>query len=124
MLILEMNQAAQTQHAEDGADGAFARSQDRAPQEGLGIRPDTDGEQRRKGLQRSHEIRTLIEQHPPVRPTPDDNYGRTLKRMDKAELRAFRFLVFLLKVSRHAGFAQHTLKPMLCENFYLPLWLA
>src|SRR6185295_16201716 len=60
VVVLEMNCVTQAQHAQDGTDGALTRSQNSSQQEALGIRPDSCREQRRKGLQQAHQIRTLI----------------------------------------------------------------
>src|SRR5207247_5291868 len=68
VIILEMNHAAQAEQAEDRTDCAFAWRHDRSQKQGLGKRPNADGEQRCKSLHPTYEIGRGIEQHPLVVP--------------------------------------------------------
>lgn len=80
MVPLEMNSVAQSKHTQDRTDAAFTGRHDRSQKKVLSIGPDAGREQRRTGLHPRDEIRTFVEQHPPVLPSATGQSPSTPKR--------------------------------------------
>ena len=66
VVILELDDRAQAQHAQDGTDRPFAGCQDGSEQQFLSIRPNATGKERSEGLKKTDRFRTRMKQHPGI----------------------------------------------------------